>query len=185
MFTGPLPELVNHRKLATENQKLEGVIPLVKFTRLTSSLESDEGNVQVKIEFRRGRKRKTLLIGKASADVALVCQKCLSTMIYSLVIDIRHTVVDSEEALLDSSQDEDYILCLEDRVPLTSLFEDELMVCLPMVSRHSELDEKNGLCKGASEHENDDSPIKGDTHRPFAVLGDAVLSDNRNDKKRS
>ena len=190
MLTGSLPEQVNYRKLANENRKLEGSIPLAKFSRLIESLENDLGTVEVKIEFRKGRKQKALIVGTASAMVTLICQRCLSGMSYNLAVAMRHAVVGSEDALLDSPQDEDSILCLEERLSLVDIFEDEMIIALPMVSKHLLLEghlSKGHLSKGSGnegkcrvDHENDASPIKPDTHRPFAGL-----SDLKNDFKRS
>lgn len=179
MVTGTLPEQVNYRKSANENRKLEGSIPLAKFSRLSKSLENDVGAVEVKIEFRKGRKQKALLVGTASAKVTLMCQRCLSEMSYNLAVSIRHFVVESEEALLDLPQEENSILCLEDRISLVGIFEDELIVELPMVSKHL-LSDEGGKGKCRVEHENDATPVKANTHRPFAGL-----SDLKNDFKRS
>ncbi|MFT7688795.1 MAG: hypothetical protein ACI9FB_004160 [Candidatus Azotimanducaceae bacterium] len=179
MLTGSLPEQVNYRKSANENRKFVGPIPLSKFLRLSGSLESEEGTVEVNIEFRRGRKQKTLIVGTASAKVRLLCQRCLSEMSYNLAASIRHIVVNSEEALLESPQDEDNILCLEDRISLVDIFEDEMIIELPMVPKH-ELSDGEGI-EGSCrvEHENDATPIKSDTHRPFAGLSDLKNDFNR------
>ncbi|MFT5208686.1 MAG: hypothetical protein ACI9CE_000400 [Flavobacterium sp.] len=178
MLTGTLPEQVNYRKSANENRKLEGLVPLAKFSRLIKSLESDVGSVEVKIEFRKGRKQKALVVGTASAKVSLMCQRCLSEMSYNLAVSIRHVVVESEEALLDSPQDEDNILCLEDRISLVSIFEDELIVELPMVAKHL-LSDEGGKSKCQVEHENDATPVKANTYRPFSGLLDLKNDINR------
>ena len=177
MLIGTLPEQVNHRKLAVENQKLEGNIPLASFKRLIGSLESESGNVKIKLEFRKGRKRSTLLVGTASAELTLICQRCLSDMLYTSEVSLRHTVVDSEDALLGLDQEEDVILCLEDRISLVDIFEDELIIALPMVSKHDLMEsghdakediEEGKVAQCRVNHENDDTPV--DTHRPFADL---------------
>lgn len=188
MFTGTLPEQVNYQKLARENRKLEGVIPVSSFQRLNESLEKDAGQVNLKIEFRKGRKHTTHLIGKASANLTVLCQRCLAEMPYKLDVSIRYTVASSEEALMDLPQDDDALLCTEERMSLVSIFEDEFIVNLPMVTMHAledGLDTKGaednssvGRCK--VDHINDNSPIKPTTHRPFAGLADI-----KNDFKRS
>jgi len=188
MFTGTLPEQVNHQKLGRENRKLEGTIPVSSFLRLKASLEKDIGQVNLKIEFRKGRKHTTRLIGNASADLRMMCQRCLSEMSYKVDVSVRYTVVNTEEALIELSEEEDGILCIEDRMTLVSIFEDELIVNLPMVMMH-ELEEsleqvsvgednKVGRCR--VDHVNDDSLIKPNTYRPFAGLADM-----KNDIKRS
>jgi len=109
-------------------------------------------------------------------------------MSYQLDVSLRQTVVNTEEALLDLSQDDDGIVCTEERMSLVSIFEDEFIVNLPMVLMHelqedteseggeegteegTEEESKVGRCR--VNHANDDSPIKPNTHRPFASLAD-------------
>ena len=77
MFKGPLPAEVNYRKFAGNSTKLEGTVPVSAFGRLKESIANDKGEVQAKLEFRRGKKQKTLIIGHISANLELVCQNCL------------------------------------------------------------------------------------------------------------
>ena len=116
MFTGPLPAQVNHRKLALEKRKLEGVIPLVAFQRLSQSLLDAKGDVTVKLEFRKGRKQQPLVVGSASVVVQMTCQACLTSMPVELNADIRHLIVASEAALLDLPVEVDGIVCEQDRI---------------------------------------------------------------------
>ena len=173
MFTSPLPTYVNHRKLAQENNKLEGTIPLNMFKRLGELLASRDGNVQVRLEFRRGNKRKTQIIGMAFVNTTLVCQRCLSGMEHELEANLRHFIVVSDEALLELEENEDGIVSVEDKVLLADLLEDELIINLPMVAKHVPV-KGQSECPTVAVHENDTSPIEVDTHRPFAGLADSL-----------
>ena len=172
MSTGPLPALLDHRKLALGNSKLEGVIPVSRFERLVGVLESEASEVKLMLEFRKTKGQKTLLIGKATATVELVCQKCLTTILFDLNVSFRHFVVTDDEEFLRLSDDDEAIVCPDDKIALVDIFEDELILCLPMVARHDDNE-----CLPTFEHQNDDSEVR---NKPFANLAEL-----KNDIKRS
>ena len=178
MFTGPLPEAVNYRKLAADSGVLAGTIALEKFTRFTELLASVEGVVQVKLEFRKGKKRSIRVVGRATAELTLVCQNCLAELKYELEAKFQHFIVENEQMLLDLAENEDAIVCDEDKISLAAIIEDELIISVPMVSRHPD-----GACEPLSGHQNDESPAEPKTHRPFAGL--AELKNELSGLKRS
>jgi DUF177 domain-containing protein len=163
MLTGPLPEQVNHRKLVDDRAVLQGTIPLRRFSRLADMLENDAGSVRIRLEFRKQRKQRSLVAGKASLMATLICQACLEPVEISLEIGIRVILVSTQAELLDLKQSEDGLVVEDRLVGLVDLFEDELIVNLPMVPRHS---------FEACEMITDRPAIvdAGETHRPFAVL---------------
>ena len=183
MLTRSLPQRVDHRKLVNDQAILQGTIPLNRFTRLTQSLEGDAGDLHASLEFRRGRKRRTLVIGKAKVEVMLVCQSCLNSLVHFLDIEIRLNLVSSNPELRELQLDEDGLLVESNLVELVDLFEDELIVNLPMVPRHV-----TGECQDTFNHldkninvsinENVDKSFDGSTNadeqkvRPFAALAE-------------
>ncbi|MBV1879406.1 MAG: DUF177 domain-containing protein [Pseudomonadales bacterium] len=168
MFKDPLPALVNHRKLAQDNRQLGGSIALSQFKRLVECLESSTGSVRVDLSFKSGRKRKTQIVGKVNGVVTLLCQRCLAPMQFELNVQIRHFVVPNDDALQTLLEHEDGIVITQDKVMLVDLLEDELIVCLPMASRHA-IAEAGNECQMVAEHKNDETPVT-DTHKPFAGL---------------
>ena len=175
MFTGPLPAQLDHRKLALGSRKLEGAVPVSIFDRLGDALESETSVVQLKLEFRKAKKQKTLIIGQAEATVRMMCQKCLEEMDVELRVSFRHFVVADEAGLLELPDDAEGIICQTEKISLVNIFEDELILHLPMVARHDD-----NKCELAFEHSNDESNIQSGTHKPFAVLAEL-----KNEPKRS
>jgi uncharacterized protein len=184
MLTRSLPQRVDHRKLVNDQAILQGTIPLNRFTRLTQSLEGDAGDLHASLEFRRGSKHRTLVIGKAKVEVMLVCQSCLNSLVHVLDIEICLKLVSSSPELRELQLDEDGLLVESNLVELVDLFEDELIVNLPMVPRHV-----TGGCQDTFNHldkninvginENVDMSFDGSTNsndadeqkvRPFAAL---------------
>ena len=171
MLTGPLPEQVDHRKLVKDRARLQGTIPLHRFLRLVQSLESDAGEVQAKLEFRRSSQRTASVIATASVNTSLICQSCLGEVNYLLDVRVQLTLVDSDEGLLELDQDEDGFVVADQLVPLVDLLEDELILDLPMVPRHQTDDCQGELAQVASTKAGKaEVVIKEGTYRPFAGL---------------
>lgn len=138
MLTRPLPERVDHRKLVNDGAILQGAIPLLRFTRLLQSLEGDSGYLTVSLEFRKGRKHKSMVIGEAKGDLSLVCQTCLAPVTYLVDVKVQLSLVKSESELCELELREDGLVVESALVPLVDFYEDELIVNLPMIPRHEE-----------------------------------------------
>ena len=186
MFKDPLPAEVNYRKFAGASTKLDGTVPVSSFSRLKESIANDQGEVHAKLEFRRGKKQKTLIIGHIDVNLELICQNCLEPTTTEVKSSFRWVLVEDEDALIALNPDDEGVICGEDSVNIVELLEDELLVSLPMVAKHPE-----GECTFTAEHgdvsaflgENlAKSPNKrlgknsdrddGDTYQPFASLAE-------------
>ena len=163
MLTGPLPKLVDYRKLADAKAELDGDIPVADFKRLVGLLASDSGVVHVRLKFRKGKKQKTLVMGQCSGEFELSCQACLEPMNWAFESKIRLFLVPSLDEVLALEQDEDGQVCETDRVELVELLEDELITGLPMVPRHEP--EDCAAPEPVAESGNE-------TYRPFAGLAE-------------
>lgn len=75
---------------------------------------------------------------QARATVLLQCQRCLQDMTEPVRVDrrIRFVRSEAEAARLDEDSEDD-VLALVPRLDLQELFEDELILSLPLVPRHS------------------------------------------------
>ena len=166
-MSAPLPKFVDHRKHAEDELTLEGVIPLVRFERITGLLAGSDGDVTVRLAFSRGRKGRTTVTGEASVTVTLTCQRCLKDFPLPVSVEVDNILVRTEEDLDDLIESENGLICEEPTVYLTALVEDDLIVSLPMIPRHDEA----AFCD-ASDQVAASEPVKETTHRPFAGLAD-------------
>ncbi len=171
MLTGPLPEQVDHRKLVSDRAILQGIIPLHRFSRLVRLLESGDGNVRIRLEFRKRKKQQTLVLGKARFEASLICQACLESLKFPLEIRVRLILVSAEPELRELKQGEDGLVIDAKLVKLVDLLEDELIVSLPMVPRHN-----FGTC-GMFVAKPERADIE-ETHRPFAAL--SIMQEDTN-----
>lgn len=162
MLTGPLPRQLDHRKMAEQKARLEGLVPIKAFDRLADMLSSSQGDIKVSLQFRKGKKHRVLVTGECSGEVSLICQACLEPVLLPIHATVNTLLVDSVDELLELDQEEDGVVYSDKYITLEALLEDDLILSLPMVPRH---DEQNcGLVVSTSEKS------KGDTWRPFAGL---------------
>jgi uncharacterized protein len=191
MLKGTLPILINHRRLASDNARLEGSIPLSRFTRFIEMLVDDSGEVAAKVDFRKGHKRKTLVVGAVEATVKVVCQNCMTPANVDISATVRLLIVGSDDELAALAENDDGMVCVEEQVLLVDLLEDELILAMPMVGRHAD-----GLCTPGpallaaqmapvktAGAEAEKAIINKDTYKAFAGLG--ALTDGMFDKKDS
>lgn len=132
-----LPKELDPFRLAQNGLKLEGQIPLAELPRLTQSLLSDEGLVDVKMAFDIDEIGTPYMKGVFSVPVSLICQRCMTAMDFELKADTLLALVKSErkvEGLAD--QYEPWVLDSNDPVLTSTLIEDELILSLPLVPKH-------------------------------------------------
>jgi uncharacterized protein len=122
---------------------MQGQWSLAAMPRLVSSLAATPADalapwqVQASLKPVTGGAPEMWLHLQASATVLLQCQRCLQDMTEALVVDrrIRFVRTEAEAARLDEESEDD-VLALVPRLDLQALFEDELILGLPLVPRH-------------------------------------------------
>lgn len=167
MLTGSLPQQVQYRKLARDRTRLSGEVAIGHLSRFSDCLASDEGQVRIVLKFVKGKGATTRVVGDASTDVVVTCQYCLEEMTVPVEASINLLIVDSTEALLSLPQGQDGLVCESESLELVDVFEDELIVSLPMVPKHT-----GGKCLELEGQWADqaDEEQPSDTHRPFEGL---------------
>ena len=164
-----LPELIDPLLLADRNASIEGGLPISSFARLADMLSNDDGNVAVKLFFGRTGKWATVE-GQISVVLALKCQRCLESVEWPVSSNIKLGVV-SSSAQADKLPDgyEPLLLIDEDKIPLVSIVEDELLLSLPSIPKH-EID-----CFAPKIPNEIPAPIskpQTSTENPFSILAD-------------
>jgi uncharacterized protein len=113
---------------------------------------------------------------RAQAEVVLQCQRCLQHFREPLQVDrpFRFVRDEDEAARLDEESEED-VLALPPRIDLLELLEDELILSLPIVPRHTVCPDPLRLAVDEAADEEDDVP------HPFAALA-ALRGTGRGEK---
>jgi len=132
-----LPDL-DH--LARLGEPRAGELALAKLTRLAGLLSSPGGavNASVSVQSRAGGSLELAL--ECSAEVELICQRCLEPMTCMVAGAVRYEVFEEGQS---ERRDEDqtgleHLVLDGGRVNLAHLIEEELIVSLPLAPRHED-----------------------------------------------
>jgi len=141
------PQRFDVGAFAAAGSKHDAVIGVPALTRLSGAVMPTPGDVapadihwRVGAEVRKvaGGAAQTWLHLVASTAVTLECQRCLQPLLEPLAVDrwFRFVASEEEAELLDEESDED-VLVASRAFNLQALIEDELILALPLVPRHT------------------------------------------------
>lgn len=123
--------------LANRDERIAGNLPIQSFTRLSSLLQTSDGNVQIRIAFAAGENDHPLISGDIQAKVAVSCQRCLQTMPLELETEFRVIALESDSEDGEGHGLFDAVLTDNGEIDLYELIEDELLMAMPMAPMHA------------------------------------------------
>lgn len=169
------PERFAPHKFASQNAAFSGVWPLAHFDRLLPSLTSSDGDVKCEMRGELDSMRRPLLLAHVQADLQLQCQTCLQSMVHHIDQEFTLCVVKDDDEADELSEEVDPLI-LEDatgEIALREVFEDELILSLPVVANHEPgdcsvaVETLRAADENAVSNQDFDAPAKDN---PFAVL---------------
>jgi len=173
LMPSELPETIDPMRLAKTGQALSGSYDLHQLSRIDALLKGEPGGqVSFWLEFSRDDESHLFcVVGGLEAIISLVCQRCLQPM-QRQVGGIVNMAIVSDEGEVEAlpAQFEPYI---DTGVPvkLQDFVEDELLLAMPLVSRHEEME-----CQAADEPtENKSGRERIARENPFAELKNLKL----------
>jgi uncharacterized protein len=131
-----LPAQIDPRKLALQGIALEGEIAAKDLKRLDDSVEAISGALKVSLQFSLDESRQTMVSGKASVCVDVVCQRCLDLVNIEINADIALQVVWSEDQLANVAPGYEAWIVVDKIADLHDVIEDEILLALPIVNYH-------------------------------------------------
>jgi len=158
-----LPVMLDFMRQVELNRTIEGNYPLAKLERLAEALLVNEGYVSAKLEFGHSVGF-ACLKAEASATLLVKCQRCLKPMTTEVTGSFKFALVDSEDDFeLLPEEFEPYLLKGEEQ-SIIDLIEDELLLCLPMVTMHEE------ACSDFMISQEEAIKVAKEASHPFAAL---------------
>lgn len=133
-----LPKFIDPFLLADKSASLEGKLPLHSLDRVCELLAHDDGVVNLTLHF--GKEGKLAKIeGHISTLLRVKCQRCLDAVDWPIDSDIKLGIVNSLEQASKLPEGFEPLLVLEEgRIPLKDIVEDEILILLPDIPKHSE-----------------------------------------------
>ncbi len=159
----PLPKQGDPRKFAQQGISLDGFVPVAELPRLAESLKETTGEIQVDLAFGISVEKKKIVTGHASAELTLVCQRCLENVKVPVKSDISLGIVWDEEGAEALPEYLDPWITGEGIADLYEMIEVELLLSLPKVAYHEELCVDRQLFTSGK-------PVEVKKPNPFQVL---------------
>ncbi len=155
-------KLLDVGPLADGRAEVDFSIPLKEFPRVLPLLAAPDGTARGKVSFAREGRIPVAEV-QVAAEATLLCQRCLSPLMWPIDSTGRAALVASPAEADRVPEELETVLAPEHRISIRDLVEEELLLALPLVPRH-ENDECAGARAGTSE----------ETHRPFGQLSDLL-----------
>ncbi|MFY2508173.1 23S rRNA accumulation protein YceD [Vibrio pectenicida] len=164
-----IPRTVDPARTAQKRLDLDGIIQVSLFKRLFESVEGVKHDAQVLLSFELDEQRLVVISGKANIEVDLECQRCNETFAYQCEVEFTYTPYYCEESEENAPEEYDLVDLNEyGEVDLIQLVEDEFILNLPQIAKHSEADcsvQSNNLVFGEIPEE-----LVEEKPNPFDVL---------------
>ena len=127
--------------LAEREAVLSGEIGLRQLTRLRELLHSDRGSIQASLKFHRQTNRSVTVDLIFETVLELICQRCLEPVVRDVSERSSLTLLVPESMNSRVANEGEAVVLTEGRLNPAALIEDELIVSLPIIPRHPEIDE--------------------------------------------
>ena len=125
-------------RLANQAKTLEGSSKLADFARLSQVLLDTAGQVDYCLEFARDEQGQAVVNGRISAKVMLECQRCGHAVEVMLDLKPHLMVVVSDEQAKQVPRSYEPLITDGASLKLVDVLEEEILLALPMVPRHTE-----------------------------------------------
>jgi uncharacterized protein len=165
-----LPKFIDPLLLADKNVSLEGRLPLSSLDRVNELLANDDGEVNLTLHFsKEGKLAK--IEGQLSVVLSVKCQRCLEAVEWPLSSEIKLGIVRTFEQASNLPEGfEPLLVSDEDKIPLKDIVEDEILLLLPDIPKHSD------DCTIAFSSNEKSAPSQkagqSSTKNPFSILAD-------------
>ncbi|MCW9025508.1 MAG: YceD family protein [Gammaproteobacteria bacterium] len=179
MATGhkKLPREVDPFRFAREGVILDVTIPQQQMKRLQELLTHSNNEVSAELEFGVDFLGTHFLRGHLVTQVELICQRCLESMHLDLDINLSLGFAGNAEKAESIPTDYDAIIVDNAKIVLLDLLEDELLLALPQIPRHTQ--ETCSTQVGNEPPEQVEETLsEPERENPFAVLASLKKSEN-------
>lgn len=163
-----LPVHIDPIRMADTRRLFQGEVGLAEMPRLVEALQDDDGKVSVSLEFGTDEEGIRVMRGRVEAQVTLICQRCLEPMHHQVDNQFALGLVRSETEAEELPSHYEPLLLDGKPLFLRDVIEDEMLLALPIVPRHSSQECEAQMESGETEAEQDG----GERDNPFASLAE-------------
>lgn len=136
MIMKHLPKYIQPLQCADHGASWQGHLPLTALPRLKELLADREGEVSVDLSAGRDAQKLPYIKGTLKANLHLACQRCLNCLEYPVEVVVNLSPVFNEKTAELLPEPYEPLVLTEDKILLSELVEDELLLNLPMIPKH-------------------------------------------------
>lgn len=140
MLTEPLPTTLDVRKAAVRGAEVSGVLKPLDLQRLRPLLASDKGLVQGTLTFSRDDENRYVVVVAVTADVEVICQRCLEPMPEHVVSENTLAIVWTDEQAAHLPRQLEPLIVEGATCDIRELITDELILAMRPFSYHDTSD---------------------------------------------
>ena len=156
--------------MADREAVLAGRLAVTDLPRIVAAVVSHGDDISVNMRFYRDAEGYCVADGSARAEVELICQRCLKPVQLVLDAHFKLAAVDDDKAAAALPDRYDALLCRDGEVAAAEMIEDELLLALPIIAMHADMNECGKSAALLKEMQVTEDAGKPES--PFAVLKD-------------
>jgi len=160
-----LPDLIDPLLFADRRSILAGTLKISAFERLSDMVADSSGDVRIEVQFAKKGKR-AVISGTIKAELVLTCQSCLQDLPWPVELHFNLGVVSSSQEAKQLELDCEPLLFDGEKVSLTEIIEDEILLALPDYPKHG----FDCIPQVSSKDADFDINVQAETNNPFSVL---------------
>lgn len=133
-----IPDHVDPYRLAEQGiQLLDQRVKIDDLSRLKVLVLPDDTKISVDLHFGVDEQGLTNLKGKVATKLKLQCQRCMEPFIYEIISNFALGIVNTLDEANELPDQYEPALVSEGALPLKDLIEDEILLNLPIIPRHT------------------------------------------------
>jgi len=167
----PWSQQLDVDRLVDRQAEVTFEIPLSRLPRVQAQIAGAKGSVGGVARFRREAGFRVAEL-EMNGEAELVCQRCLAPMAWPLEGESRVAIVAAESDADRVPQDFETVHAPDDRIRVSDLVEEELLLTLPLVPLHADASECT-VQEEVPAVEEEAAPAQ-ETQRPFERLGELL-----------
>lgn len=136
MSNEALPTTLDFRKAAARSVELNGVVSVKSLARFSPQLADDSGDIQARLRFSKDDADRYLVQVAVSAEVSVICQRCLQPMSEKVESENTLAIVWNDEQAVALPKTLEPLIVEDTACDLHALVEDELILAMPQFSYH-------------------------------------------------
>jgi len=166
-----LPEYLDVIQKAKFGAEIQGYWPVSKLQRLSELLLDNAGDLQAELKFvQDGRLR--LINGNVSAELTVMCQRCMQPMTLSLKTDFKLGLISKEAQAEGLPEGYEPYLIEGDSENIPHMLEDELLLAMPLVAMHEH--DCSDFLQQQKQRQQDEVDQQEEKENPFSSLKDLL-----------